>query len=283
MAEIRKSTRAGRGNLMANLIAAEVLDKASNDTFWSAEGTGTQLFGNNGKDLDDEDEFGEEKPDVDSEDSDINYREDPNEETEVFGVVPEEKKTKKKNVYVDPKRKKTKAELQAEESKSRRIAKKKKKLNTGEPRVVTPVNRILRTSTVTSSQLRKARENENTENVNIVKNNKTSSITFTQKQLLEEAKTTELFNIATLERMKKLEAFKKKPVPIRKKIVGPKIIEVYKRNGNYVTFEGELPSLFRKPQTKLKLVLIHSNPSKESSISVNVYANPEHSNPEETL
>lgn len=34
-------------------------------------------------------------------------------------------------------------------------------------------------------------------------------------QLLEEAKSTELFNMATLERMKKLEAIKKKPVPVR--------------------------------------------------------------------
>jgi hypothetical protein len=38
---------------------------------------------------------------------------------------------------------------------------------------------------------------------------------YSQKQLLEEAKTTEVINMATLEQMKQLEAIKKKPVPIR--------------------------------------------------------------------
>jgi hypothetical protein len=34
-------------------------------------------------------------------------------------------------------------------------------------------------------------------------------------QLLEESRTTEVINAATLEQMKKLEAIKKKPVPVR--------------------------------------------------------------------
>lgn len=69
---------------------------------------------------------------------------------------------------------------------------------------------------------------------------------YTQKQLLEEAKSTEVFNTSTLEQMKKLEAIKKKPVPVRKKIASPRIIEMYRPEANYVVFEGPLPSLFNE-------------------------------------
>jgi hypothetical protein len=249
MTEIRKSSRAGRGALMASLIATEELEKPTEDTFWSGEGKGGLLWGNAEKDSNlDDDEFGEDKNENDSEDSDINIREDPTLETAVLGEVPEEKKRKKKSVYVDPKRRKSKIEIEEEEEKSRRSTK-KKKLNNGEPQIqkkVTPVNRNLRRSTVSSSQQRKAqRENEKGDEGGLQKKDTQIVVKLTQMQLLEEAKSTELFNVATLERMKKLEAIKKKPVPIRKKITGPKVIELHRREGNYVIFEGsELPSLF---------------------------------------
>jgi len=224
---------------MASLLATEEIEKPS-DSFWG-EGKGAELWGKAEEDLND-DAFGSEVEN-DSEDSDINLREDPNDATEVLGEVPEEKKTKKKNVYVDPKKRKTKIEVEQEEKRLKR-----KKLNTGEPQVqkkVGPVNRSLRKSTVSSSQQRKAqRETEKVGEGSQVKDTPVI-VKMSQMQLLEEAKSTELFNIATLERMKKLEAIKKKPVPIRKKITGPKIIEVYSHFGNYVVFEGsELPSLF---------------------------------------
>jgi hypothetical protein len=231
---------------MASLLATEELEKPAEDSFWGGEGKGAELWGNVEKDLND-DEFGDDVEN-DSEDSDINLREDPNLETEVLGEIPVEKKTKKKSVYVDPKRRKSKIEREEEEEKSRRSAK-IKKLNTGEPQVqkkVAPVNRSLRKSTVSySQQLKAQRETEKGEEGSRPKKETQVVVKMTQMQLLEEAKSTELFNVATLERMKKLEAIKKKPVPIRKKITGPKVIEVYKRDLNYVIFEGsDLPSLF---------------------------------------
>jgi hypothetical protein len=80
---------------MASLIATEELEKPTEDAIWSGEGGLLAKWGNLERDLND-DEFGEDKGENDSEDSDINFREDPNLETEVLGEVPEEKKKKEK-------------------------------------------------------------------------------------------------------------------------------------------------------------------------------------------
>lgn len=41
---VRKSSRAGRGNLMASLLATEELEKPVEDSFWG-EGKGAELWG----------------------------------------------------------------------------------------------------------------------------------------------------------------------------------------------------------------------------------------------
>lgn len=44
-APVRKSSRAGRGNLMASLLATEELGKPVEDAFWGGDGKGAELWG----------------------------------------------------------------------------------------------------------------------------------------------------------------------------------------------------------------------------------------------
>jgi hypothetical protein len=230
---------------MAGLLASEELEKPK-DLFWSQDGGGATLWQKVEKELDDG-EFGGDRSQEDSEDSDINAREDPNLETEVLGEVAEEKRPKRKNVYVDPKRKRSKAELEEEQEREKRKVKRQKKASPAKAasKPAAAPSRSLRQSTVKISNVRRAQRAQEREEEAEAEKRKVPVVVekLTQLQLLEEARVTEIYNTAALEQMKKLEAIKKKPVPIRKKIVGPKITEVYKRDGNFVVFEADLPSI----------------------------------------
>jgi len=85
---------------MAGLLASEELEKTK-DLFWSQDGGGATLWQKVEKELDDG-EFGGDRSQEDSEDSDINAREDPNLETEVLGEVAEEKKTEEEKRLCRP-------------------------------------------------------------------------------------------------------------------------------------------------------------------------------------
>jgi len=238
---------------MAGLLASEELEKPK-DTFWSQDGGGATLWQKVEKELDDG-EFGEERSQDDSEDSDINFREDPNLETEVLGEVAEEKRPRRKNVYVDPKRKRSRAELEEEQEHEKRKAKRQKKASPAKAanKPTAASNRSLRQSTVKISNVRRAQCAQEREEEAEKRKVPVVVEKLTQLQLLEEARVTEIYNTAALEQMKKLEAIKKKPVPIRKKIVGPKITELYKREGNFVVFEADLPNILTS-NTKVNIL-----------------------------
>jgi len=65
----------------------------------------------------------------------------------------------------------------------------------------------------------------------------------TQKDRIERSKATEELNSASLAEMKRLELKKKKPVPQRAKIEGPREITIYRKDGIFVIFEEKLPEL----------------------------------------
>jgi len=136
--------------------------------------------------------------------------------------------------------------LEEEQEREKRKVKRQKKASPAKAasKPAAP-SRSLRQSTVKISNVRRAQRAQEREEEAEAEKRKVPVVVekLTQLQLLEEARVTEIYNTAALEQMKKLEAIKKKPVPIRKKIVGPKITEMYKRDGNFVVFEADLPSI----------------------------------------
>eukprot|EP01127_Copromyxa_protea_P016276 TRINITY_DN4803_c0_g1_i1.p1 TRINITY_DN4803_c0_g1~~TRINITY_DN4803_c0_g1_i1.p1 ORF type:complete len:357 (-),score=90.31 TRINITY_DN4803_c0_g1_i1:39-1109(-) len=232
----RTSSRKGKGSKMKGLMAHEEL--LQGDNFWS-EGKGAQLWETMDGALDDDAFDAEANIEEDVVDDDFDVPEDPALDTEVLGDETEVKK-KKKNVYVDPRRQGKKRAGEPKE---------KKDWKRNAPIVVAPSDRTLRRTTVVNTLESEAQRKIDEEEENqrqAQKEREVKSIPkMSQMQLLEEAKETEILNLQSLEEMKRLDLLKKKKMPTRYKITGPKIVEITNIDGTFVCFNNtSYPAIF---------------------------------------
>mmetsp|Transcript_15440 Transcript_15440/g.43754 ORF Transcript_15440/g.43754 Transcript_15440/m.43754 type:complete len:283 (+) Transcript_15440:92-940(+) len=237
---MERSKRANRGKRMSGLIGEEA--EADNE-YWNQS-----FFQEEEEDNEFEDE--EKLEDVEDSDSDVQSEDDNGEEAEEKAVAADTRK-RKKNVYSDPKRK---SASQPSVKRARTTSTSKK------PRTPLPKYAMsVRTSTKKLSEITEAariQKERLAEKRRKDRQRRTPARKeWTQEELLEEAKKTEVENLASLEELKKWEEEKKKKRRQRvKQSTGPQIRVRHTAKEKTISFpEGHFPDdLFGKapPQEK---------------------------------